>query len=126
MAKEFASEVEVKTRDSSYTGILLPSEKGFINLKLKSGYNIGLNKKEVISIRVLSRASKAKVRSFKHKQNPKLPTIAILHTGGTLASKVDYRTGGVTAKFKPEELLEYENISANAIIKIVRNLLFNV
>ncbi len=34
-----------------------------------------------------------------------LPTIAVLHTGGTIASKVDYRTGGVTSAFSPEDLL---------------------
>ena len=38
-------------------------------------------------------------------KNPNLPTIAILHTGGTIASKVDYRTGGVVAEFAPEELI---------------------
>ena len=36
----------------------------------------------------------------------KKPTIAILHTGGTIASKVDYKTGGVIARFTPEEILE--------------------
>ncbi len=36
---------------------------------------------------------------------PRLPIISILHTGGTIASKVDYETGGVIAKFKPAELV---------------------
>ncbi|MFH1182094.1 MAG: Glu-tRNA(Gln) amidotransferase subunit GatD, partial [Candidatus Woesearchaeota archaeon] len=40
------------------------------------------------------------------KKNPKLPTISILHTGGTIASKVDYRTGGVTANFSAAEMLQ--------------------
>ena len=34
-----------------------------------------------------------------------LPNITILHTGGTIASKVDYRTGAVFASFKPEDLI---------------------
>ena len=38
--------------------------------------------------------------------NKKLPKISILHTGGTIASKVSYKTGGVTVKFKPEEIME--------------------
>jgi glutamyl-tRNA(Gln) amidotransferase subunit D len=42
----------------------------------------------------------------KVKKDPKLPTISILHTGGTIASKVDYRTGAVYSSFTPEDLLQ--------------------
>ena len=34
-----------------------------------------------------------------------LPTIALLSTGGTIASTVDYRTGAVTAQFDAEDVL---------------------
>src|SRR3989344_5507078 len=36
----------------------------------------------------------------------KKKTIAILHTGGTIASKVDYATGAVVAKYSPEEIVD--------------------
>ena len=39
-------------------------------------------------------------------ENPDLPEVWILHTGGTIASKVDYVTGAVAARFEPEELLD--------------------
>ncbi|MEC8589772.1 MAG: Glu-tRNA(Gln) amidotransferase subunit GatD, partial [Candidatus Thermoplasmatota archaeon] len=39
--------------------------------------------------------------------NPDLPTVRIVHTGGTIASKVDYTTGAVTAQFEPSELVEH-------------------
>ena len=39
--------------------------------------------------------------------NPDLPTVRIVHTGGTIASKVDYSTGAVTAQFEPSELVEH-------------------
>ena len=35
-----------------------------------------------------------------------LPTVAILSTGGTIASKVDYRTGAVTSQFTAEDILD--------------------
>ena len=38
-------------------------------------------------------------------QNQELPKVTIIHTGGTIASKVDYATGAVIARFEPEELL---------------------
>jgi len=34
-----------------------------------------------------------------------LPKVVILHTGGTIASKVDYDVGGVSAFFEPEEIV---------------------
>ena len=39
--------------------------------------------------------------------NPDLPTVRIIHTGGTIASKVDYTTGAVTAQFEPSELVAH-------------------
>ena len=38
-------------------------------------------------------------------EDESLPEILLIHTGGTIASKVDYDTGAVTAKFEPDELL---------------------
>ena len=37
--------------------------------------------------------------------NQRLPKVVILHTGGTIASKVDYNIGGVSAFFEPEEII---------------------
>ena len=49
----------------------------------------------------------------------------ILHTGGTIASKVDYKTGAVFTSFKPEDLLgmfpELEKI-ANFDSKLISNM----
>jgi len=48
--------------------------------------------------------------------------IIIIHTGGTIASKVDYKTGAVVAKFEPEELYalypELKEVSDFDIIKV--------
>ena len=97
--------VRVKTKKDELEGILIQShEKEIIFLKLKSGYNIGINKKDVKKITSIK---KAKITSKKNsiKQNIKLPKISILHTGGTIASKVDYKTGGVISSFTPEDIV---------------------
>lgn len=84
----------------------MPSfDKNSILLKLDSGYNVGFEKKEVTKITVIARGTEKNKPVQKPKKDPHLPTIAILHTGGTIASKVDYRTGGVATEFSPEELL---------------------
>ncbi|PKM92070.1 MAG: Glu-tRNA(Gln) amidotransferase GatDE subunit D, partial [Euryarchaeota archaeon HGW-Euryarchaeota-1] len=47
--------------------------------------------------------------------------ISILHTGGTIASKVDYETGAVVAKFEPEDLYAlYPELKALADFRIVK------
>ncbi len=86
-------------------GILMPSsDKNVILIKLDTGYNIGFEKKGT-KVTVLKKATSAKKSKRKAKKDKSLPTIAVLHTGGTIASKVDYKTGGVSTNFSPEELL---------------------
>ena len=82
----------------------MPSNSKTYFLKLASGYNIGIDKRNVKSIKTIGK-SVSKKSSIKIKQKTSLPKISILHTGGTIASKVDYKTGGVVAQFKPEEIL---------------------
>ncbi len=85
-------------------GILLPEKDNHLILKLKSGYNQGIDKAKVKQMTLVASA-KEEQSAQQADQNTDLPKIAILHTGGTVASKVDYDTGGVSAKFSPDELL---------------------
>ncbi len=98
--------VSIKTKDSNEEGILMPSsDKNIILIKLNNGYNIGFERKEIKSIKVLEKNKTNIIKNKKIKQNKNLKTVSILHCGGTIASKVDYKTGAVKAKFSPEELL---------------------
>ncbi|UCD04444.1 MAG: Glu-tRNA(Gln) amidotransferase subunit GatD [Candidatus Woesearchaeota archaeon] len=98
--------VEVKTSKSELSGMIISSPNPkIISLKLDSGYNVGIPKNGIKKIK--------KISSKKHKIDPprlkmkksKLPQISIITTGGTITSRVDYRTGAVYALSKPEELL---------------------
>lgn len=99
--------IQITTKQETITGILMPiHDSETILLKLESGYNAGFNKKDITKITILEKASEEHPHSKNPlPKNPSLPTISILHTGGTIASKVDYRTGGVVASFSPEDLL---------------------
>lgn len=97
--------VIVHAGGESVSGILMPDEKDFVVVKLDTGYNIGIGKKRVKEIISTAKKSENMVVSVKVEINSNLPTISILHTGGTIASKVDYETGGVVARFSPEELV---------------------
>jgi len=98
--------VKVRTKDEIIEGILMPNEEtDSIIIKLNNGYNIGIKKNKIKDIKVLKQNEKEDIIMTPLSNNKDLPTISILHTGGTIASKVDYKTGGVVARFEPEELI---------------------
>ncbi|VVC00834.1 Glutamyl-tRNA(Gln) amidotransferase subunit D [uncultured archaeon] len=106
-------EIRLKAKDAEYEGTILPqSEKtGNIRLKLKSGYNIGIKADAGTKVEKASQkkeaathAKAASINGMKVSHDPSLPKISLLHTGGTIASRVDYRTGGVYVGFSPEDL----------------------
>lgn len=120
--------VELELDSEKLAGILMPSKnKSAIILKLDSGYNISFDSKRVKSFKLLKKAAKPEVRKkVPVKFDKSLPTISILHTGGTIASAVDYSTGAVVARFSPEDLAsmfpELKNV-ANIKSRLVRNMM---
>ena len=94
--------------DLTYSGIIMPryehSDDKHIVLKLNSGYNIGLEIDKIKKIEELSTPEKIIEKNHNLEKNPSLPKILLLSTGGTIASKIDYRTGAVTPILTAEEL----------------------
>jgi glutamyl-tRNA(Gln) amidotransferase subunit D len=92
--------------EGALEGILVKEDDKHLTLKLDSGYNIGISKHKISRIEKISEIEHQKNEKIPIKQDSTLPKIMILHTGGTIASKVDYKTGAVTARFEPSELIE--------------------
>ncbi|MDB4850262.1 Glu-tRNA(Gln) amidotransferase subunit GatD [Nitrosopumilus sp.] len=94
--------------DITYSGIVMPryehSDDSHIVLKLKSGYNIGLEINKIVKIEKNASVEKNNEQNQEIKKNGNLPNILLLSTGGTIASKIDYRTGAVTPVLTAEEL----------------------
>jgi len=92
----------------THEGILLaPSASGHVTIKLDNGYNVTFSQSEISEMTQISAAEfSEEVLDATSAENQDLPEIWILHTGGTIASKVDYVTGAVAARFEPEELLD--------------------
>ena len=102
--------VEIELMKKIYPGVLLENpqnEKGIILLKLDSGYNIGLNKKDISSIKIKKKFSERKTLDKKVPINLKKPSIAMIILGGTISARMNPRKGGVDWLSKPEELLKY-------------------
>ena len=101
--------VEIHLSKIIYEGILLETpgnEKGVVLLKLDSGYNIGFNKKDILKIKFL-RKVKILGNEIEIKKSREKPNIAMIITGGTIASKYDAKTGGVTNLINAQELFRF-------------------
>jgi glutamyl-tRNA(Gln) amidotransferase subunit D len=117
----------------TFQGTLMPRyasmDKKHVVLKLKSGYNLGISTSKVKSIYKsesnlgrttnLVDTTKPRIQIEKEGLQP-VHKIALIGTGGTIASKVDYRTGGVSAALSASEiydavpeLREYASIDAD-------------
>ncbi len=127
---EIGDVIHVTKDGENWEGILIPrSEIGdehHIILKLKSGYNVG--------VRIDSTAQVEKVGAGVKptftpppipKQKTSLPKVTIVSTGGTIASRVDYRTGGVRPALSASDL--YSVVPELADIAVVdTEILFSV
>jgi glutamyl-tRNA(Gln) amidotransferase subunit D len=99
-------------------GKLMPKpgtgDKNIINLKLESGYNIGLEPED---IELVEKKDSSEQKDVEIEYDEEKADILVLHTGGTIASRVSYETGGVKASFEQEDMVQmYPNVMEEANI----------
>ncbi|MDQ1371961.1 MAG: glutamyl-tRNA(Gln) amidotransferase subunit [Candidatus Thermoplasmatota archaeon] len=101
--------ISVQRGDEKHTGVLMPrhefSDEAIVTLKLSSGYNIGIRVTKGCTV---SLVSKKEVKDHVRKAMPRgdgKKDVAVISTGGTIASYVDYRTGAVHPAKSAEELI---------------------
>lgn len=103
------SDVDVMTSRGDFRGIILPrsefDDSTHLVLKLKTGYNIGIETGTITAITELGKKeAHYKIPEKEFPTSPELPNVKLLGTGGTIASRLDYRTGAVIPAFSPGEL----------------------
>ena len=99
--------LKVTSKGKTYEGILIPrsGEGTAIIIKMKSGYNIGIQATADVKVEKIGKGTKPTFASPPiPKQNPALPHVVIMSTGGTIASRVDYRTGAVRSAISASDL----------------------
>ncbi|HEA70919.1 MAG TPA: Glu-tRNA(Gln) amidotransferase subunit GatD, partial [archaeon] len=116
---------------SNYNGIVLPrseySAHEYIEIKLKNNYNIGIKASSIIEIKKVGKQeANYKIPEKKFPISKNLPTLKLLGTGGTVASRLDYTTGAVIPSFTPGELFssvpelaEICNLECEIVFKIL-------
>ena len=120
---EIGDLIRIVKEGFTYEGILMPrSEYGdewHIVVKLSSGYNIGVR---VTPETKLYRIRPAEKPTFKRPPppmgRPGLSRVVVVSTGGTIASRVDYRTGGVHPALTAEDLYSvFPELSEIALVE---------
>ena len=103
------SEVDVESTGGCFRGLILPrsetADERHIVLKLSSGYNVGIAADSIKKMTERGRREahyKIPEKDFPH--DPAKPNVVLFGTGGTIASRLDYRTGAVIPAFSPGEL----------------------
>lgn len=94
---------------STFEGVILPRSETFddlhIVIKMKNGYNVGVHVDRVTVIEEVGyKEAIYKIPEKEFPSRPTLPSVTLLGTGGTIASRLDYRTGAVIPAFTPGEL----------------------
>jgi len=139
LALEILSKANVKIGDNIrilrdgdvFEGLLMPrielGDPNHIVIKLSNGYNIGVKVTAQTKIeKVKSKLTpKESMIEFKVEEKENLPTVFILGTGGTIASKVEYRTGAVYPSLSTEDL--YRAVpELSSLAKIKTKVLFSI
>ncbi|MFN3782110.1 MAG: Glu-tRNA(Gln) amidotransferase subunit GatD, partial [Candidatus Kapaibacteriota bacterium] len=106
------NEVKVRTTETEFIGIILPRGAGenddLIVLKLRTGYNIGIKVEKILNIEKTGKEEYLSPIAKKEiPDDPRKPNVKLITTGGTIASRLDYRTGAVVPAFEPEELYAF-------------------
>jgi len=108
--------VRVERGSQTYEGVLMPStDRETAVVKLDGGYNVGVDRVDA-SVEVLESgvvdvdeagagegAGEGEATTVDFDDD--LPTVALVSTGGTIASTVDYRTGAVSPRVDAEDVL---------------------
>ena len=103
------SDVEMETSRGPFQGIVLPrsetADDKHIVLKMTTGYNVGVAASDVLSMKEVGRQqANYAIPEQEFPKDPGKPRVKLLGTGGTIASRLDYRTGAVIPAFSPGEL----------------------
>ena len=97
------------TTRGEFDGTILPRAENdddqHIVLKIATGYNIGINVTTITEMKETGyKKANYKVPEKEFPYTKGQPAVKLFGTGGTIASRLDYRTGAVIPAFSPGEL----------------------
>jgi len=102
-------QAEVNTTRGPFKGTILPRSENdddqHLVMKIITGYNIGIDIKTITDMKETGyKKANYKIPEKEFPFTEGLPYVKLFGTGGTIASRLDYRTGAVIPAFSPGEL----------------------
>jgi glutamyl-tRNA(Gln) amidotransferase subunit D len=102
-------QAEIDTTRGQFNGTVLPRSENddtfHIVVKIITGYNIGIDVRTITGMKEVGyKKANYKIPEKEFPYTEGLPSVKLLGTGGTIASRLDYRTGAVIPAFTPGEL----------------------
>lgn len=102
-------QAKVTTTRGPFAGTILPRSENdddqHIVMKIPTGYNIGIDIKTILEMEETGyKKANYKIPEKEFPYTKNLPNVKLFGTGGTIASRLDYRTGAVIPAFSPGEL----------------------
>jgi len=99
----------ISTSRGPFNGTVLPRSENdddkHIVLKIPTGYNVGIDIDTITDMKEVGyKKANYKIPEKEFPYTQGLPKVKLLGTGGTIASRLDYRTGAVIPAFSPGEL----------------------
>ncbi|MFH1941222.1 MAG: Glu-tRNA(Gln) amidotransferase subunit GatD [bacterium] len=103
------SEATIQTTRGEFKGIILPRSENdddwHLVLKLANGYNVGIDVKTITDMKEVGyKEAHYKIPEKEFPFSEEKQNVKLFGTGGTIASRLDYRTGAVIPAFSPGEL----------------------
>lgn len=102
-------QAEVNTSRGLFKGTILPRSENdddkHVVMKIATGYNVGIDIATVLDMKETGyKKANYKIPEKEFPYTQGLPKVKLIGTGGTIASRLDYRTGAVIPAFSPGEL----------------------
>lgn len=102
-------QAEVQTTRGIFQGTVLPRSENdddqHIVMKIITGYNIGIDIANITNMNETGyKKANYKIPEKEFPYTDGFPKVKLIGTGGTIASRLDYRTGAVIPAFSPGEL----------------------
>ncbi len=102
-------QAEVNTSRGLFVGTILPRSENdddlHIVMKVATGYNVGIDIRTITDMKETGyKKANYKIPEKEFPFTENLPFVKLFGTGGTIASRLDYRTGAVIPAFSPGEL----------------------
>ncbi len=122
--------IDIKVEGQIFNGEFIKEEEKLVIIKLKSGYDIALPLNKIDELSIIENTRKVEISEEREIKKTEKADITLITTGGTISSKIDYKTGGVSPSVNSDYYFKIspglKNIGSIAISDLMKKLSENM